>query len=158
MEGGATLHWLDTEQVRTLSDAVCRLPGLSEHRQRELDAWHHPNRARSRDGLPGELPRSFSFFGDPDDNVSIAVLCTDGDRMASWLRAGQSLEALLLSATMSGVRASMHAVDGVRSTLAELMPRTGFPQVLVRFGYSDPPRVTNRRSLVDVMMHPGFAP
>lgn len=152
------LQWLDRDQIRTLSDAAGRLPGFTENRMRELEAWRHPNRTRSRDGLPGERPPSFTFFGEPGEDVSLALLSTHGDRMASWLRAGQTLEAVLLSATRHGVRASMYAIDAIRTELMEMVAESGTPQVLVRFGYSDPPRVTNRRRLVDVMLHPGYAP
>ncbi|MEQ9103679.1 MAG: hypothetical protein RIE53_03180 [Rhodothermales bacterium] len=157
-DGGVVLQWLDQNQIRTLADVSGRLPRLSENRLRELEAWRHPNRSRSRDGLPGERPPSFAFFGDADEDVSMALLSTRGDRMASWLRAGLSLEAVLLSATRRGVRASMYAIDAIRDELTGMMTESGTPQLLVRFGYSDPPRATNRRSLVDVMLHPGYAP
>jgi hypothetical protein len=157
-DGGAMLQWLDMEQVRTLSDVVGRLPGPTEQRQRELEAWRHPNKARSRDGIPGEAPPSFTFFGDPQEDVSIALLSTHGDRMVSWLRAGQALEAVLLSATSHGLRAAMYAIDAIRTDVEGMTLAPGVPQLLVRLGYSDPPRMTNRRSLVDVILHPGYRP
>lgn len=154
----AELQWLGRDEIHQLAHAAEGQPGLSDNRLRELDAWRHPNRTRTRDGLPGENAPSFSFFGEPDEDVSLAILTTRGDRMASWLRAGKALQAVLLSATSQGVRASMHAIDPIRTQLAGMTATSEIPQLLIRFGYSDPPRVTNRRTLVDVMLHPGYAP
>ncbi|KRV51222.1 aromatic ring-opening dioxygenase LigA [Wenjunlia vitaminophila] len=71
-------------------------------------------------------------------HAQVALLWTSHDRREDWLRAGQALQRVLLTATVHGVRTSMlHQVmdwPDLREAMAGSRPRC-CPQVLIRFGY-----------------------
>ncbi len=90
----------------------------------------------------------------------LAVLGTEADNATAWLRAGQALQHVLLSARSENVWASIHnqpiQVPDLRGRLAELAGPIGFPHVLLRLGFGpeiDPmPRRSVRQTL---LMHRG---
>lgn len=142
--------------------------------RRELAAWMHPR--RSGDGLtipwvPASLAavvvRSFDMgdgIGAQDQELAeaspvLAVLGTAGDSAADWLRAGQALERVLLTATAHGLQASYLnqplQVAKLRPRLRDLCRPDGAPQILLRLGYANeelPP--SPRRPLAEVMEEP----
>ncbi|WP_416981892.1 Acg family FMN-binding oxidoreductase [Streptomyces sp. T028] len=72
-------------------------------------------------------------------HIQVALLWTDRDRREDWLRAGQALQYVLLTATARGLRTSLlhQAMEW-----PDLRSATGLPrykrchaQVLIRFGY-----------------------
>ncbi|MEU5893637.1 hypothetical protein ABZ835_43505 [Streptomyces sp. NPDC047461] len=69
----------------------------------------------------------------------IAVLITEHDRRADWLRAGQALQHVWLLATAHRVCASLlhQGLEwpDLRSSLSPTPGRTGHVQMLIRFGY-----------------------
>ncbi|MFC0602534.1 Acg family FMN-binding oxidoreductase [Streptomyces palmae] len=72
-------------------------------------------------------------------HVQLALLWTGHDRREDWLRAGQALQYVLLTATARGVRTSllhqpMEWFD-LRTAMALPGHRRCHPQVLIRFGY-----------------------
>ncbi|GGZ20476.1 Acg family FMN-binding oxidoreductase [Streptomyces poonensis] len=71
-------------------------------------------------------------------HAQLALLWTSHDRREDWLRAGQALERVLLTATRSGVRTSMlhQAMEwpDLRAATAGSRRRC-CPQLLIRFGY-----------------------
>ncbi|MEU1514983.1 hypothetical protein ABZ490_23010 [Streptomyces sp. NPDC005811] len=71
-------------------------------------------------------------------HVQVALLWTSHDRPEDWLRAGQALQRVLLTATAHGVRTSMlhQAMEwpDLRAATAGPRPRC-CPQVMIRFGY-----------------------
>ncbi|MGP4114312.1 Acg family FMN-binding oxidoreductase [Streptomyces sp. 4N509B] len=83
-------------------------------------------------------------------NPIIAVLTTDHDRRADWLRAGQALERTLLVATAHSVRTSLlhQALEwpDLRAALRRPPDRAGHVQMLVRLGYGPAGRPTPRRA------------
>ncbi|MGE3313292.1 MAG: nitroreductase family protein, partial [Limisphaerales bacterium] len=87
----------------------------------------------------------------------ILVLGTDEDHPAEWVRAGQAMQRVLLTAQSLGLSVS-HLnqpveVGGLRADLATLAGREGaFPQVLLRVGYGRPVAPTPRRALRDVVL------
>jgi len=97
---------------------------------------------------PGELT---------DAGATYAVLFTDEDTPTSWLRAGQALSAILLTATAAGLSSSPisdvteHALT--RERLRHLLAGIGAPQLAVRVGYSPDgaPPASPRRSLGEVV-------
>lgn len=150
--------------------------------RRELAAWIHPNRSRSRDGMRGygfgfgELMshagalviRSFDLgkgqaardrelaAGSP----LLAVLGTNADEPSAWLAAGQALQRVLLRARGAGVWSSFLnqpiEVPELRPRLAELAGRPGtHPQLLLRFGYGPEVRPEPRRPVEDVLVEDG---
>ena len=139
--------------------------------KRELASWVHPNRARSRDGIPG-----YAFgFGDlmslagpfairtfntgkgqaamdrqlAEGSPVLAVLGTENDTPSDWLPAGQALASILLCARAENVWASFLnqpiEVPDLRPRLRETLGRTGFPQLPLRMGYGPGVRPTPRR-------------
>ncbi|MFD0433173.1 Acg family FMN-binding oxidoreductase [Streptomyces chartreusis] len=72
-------------------------------------------------------------------HVQLALLWTSHDRRDDWLRAGQALQYVLLTATANGVRTSlMHqAMEWPDLRAATALPRHKrcHPQMLIRFGY-----------------------
>ncbi|MFJ5999885.1 hypothetical protein [Streptomyces sp. NPDC092370] len=84
-----------------------------------------------------------------ETNPAIALLTTDHDRRADWLRAGQALQHLLLVATVHGVRASLlHQPmewPDLRHSLSSAPDLVGHPQMLIRLGYGPEGPATPRR-------------
>ncbi len=87
----------------------------------------------------------------------VAVLTTDGDGIADWLRAGQALEHVLLAATSAGLPASYLnqplQVEPLRPRVAELLAGGGVPQVALRVGHptAELPAAP-RRPVADVIL------
>ena len=85
---------------------------------------------------------------------TIAVLSTEGDQPADWLRAGQALQRVLLVATRQHLATTPISqpveVPAVRQVLSD--PRCGrWAQMVVRLGYGQPAPATPRRPLADVL-------
>ncbi|GAA2852722.1 nitroreductase [Streptosporangium fragile] len=116
----------------------------------ELAAWTMP-KAR-HDGVPGYVqgprgakdPSPTRDFGRHEHTArfephpQLAVLATPGDGPRDWLRAGQALQRVLLTATMHGVSASfLNQPLDLRDILRRTDPRhpLGHPQMIIRFGY-----------------------
>ncbi|GKQ37481.1 hypothetical protein ALMP_40180 [Streptomyces sp. A012304] len=80
----------------------------------------------------------------------IAVLITEHDRRADWLRAGQALQHVWLLATADGLRASLlhQALEwpDLRRSMSPVPGRTGHAQMLIRFGYGPEGSATPRRA------------
>ncbi len=85
----------------------------------------------------------------------LIALTTAGDEPADWLRAGQGLESLLLSATANGLSASFlyQAMerDDMRGGSTTAWPWPGHCQMIVRLGYGSSPARAPRRPLNEVM-------
>lgn len=178
---GAGLYLLRSEAERM---AAAQLIAEADRRQgsdrafrRELAAWVHPNRLRSRDGMPGYslgigdlasyagplIVRTFDWgqgraahdrelaMGSP----VIALLWTIDDGPPAWLDAGQALYRLLLRATASGVSASFLnqplEVPELRARMRETFGIPGEVQQVLRLGYGPDVQTTPRRAVADVM-------
>jgi hypothetical protein len=80
----------------------------------------------------------------------IAVLTTEHDRRADWLRAGQALQHVWLIATAHGVRASLlhQALEwpDLRRSLTPVPGRPGHAQLLIRLGYGPDGAASPRRA------------
>jgi nitroreductase len=96
-------------------------------------------------GRPIEGRESGRFESAP----TVAVLSTAGDEPADWLRAGQALQRLLLTATARGLAASFANQPIERPGLRWLVrdPGSGVrsPQMLIRIGYGPPVAAAARR-------------
>ncbi len=131
-EEGVRLHTIEDEDAkRAVAELIAegdRIQLADKRFRRELASWVHPNRTKSRDGIPG-----FSLgFGDlmslagpfvirtfdtgkgqaakdrqrAEGSPVLAVLGTGGDATSEWLAAGQALAKVLLRARAEGVWAS----------------------------------------------------
>jgi hypothetical protein len=91
----------------------------------------------------------------------LAVLSTARDDPADWLRAGQALQRVLLTATRHGVAASFlyqpmeaHDMDAEDSW----WPWPEHPQIILRLGYGPPAAQTPRRPVEEILDRPGADP
>jgi hypothetical protein len=136
--------------------------------RKELIRWTH-RPPWSGDGVPTTTAvltapravpvRDFAPFGGPamepgsetDRGALYAVVFTDGDTPADWLRCGEALSAALLTATAEGLgTAPMSDVTELavtREQLRQLLSGVGVPQLAVRVGHAPPgePARTPRR-------------
>lgn len=181
-EGGWLELITDTDRQVALADLVAegdRRQGADPSFRRELAAWIHPNRTRSRDGMPGyafDMDDLTSYVGplvvrtfDWGDRQAardrqlaqgspvMAVVGTSRDGPAAWLNAGEALDRVLLRAAAEGVSASYLnqpvELSDLRSRVQDLLEHRGAPQVVLRMGYG--PEVehpTPRRPVEEVLL------
>jgi hypothetical protein len=168
----------DREAIATLV-AAADLAQFDDVRfRRELASWLHP--ARSDDGLAAfssEMKKTLDFATplaalvvrtfDVGNGVAakdkalasgtplIACISTTTDDVAAWFAAGQSLQRVLLTATLHGLSASYLnqpiEVDKFRNALAEMMHTERFPQLLIRVGRGLPQTQSPRREISEVI-------
>lgn len=146
--------------------------------RQELSNWLHPNRSRSRDGMPGwtfglnaiesiAVPLVVRTFDTGSGRAAIdrdlaagspllAVLGTPTDTRHDWMQAGRVLTQILLRAAVEGVSASFLnqpvEVPALRQRVAALLGTSGYPQLILRMGYPiGEDRRTPRRDVRDVM-------
>jgi nitroreductase len=174
---GAMLHILDQDEAAR----VLRLAAEAESTQladpsyrRELARWAGGD--RDRDGIPDaslgpRSPESFTPVRDfaPghqygefryawfEEHPQLAVLATHSSRRADWLRAGQALERVLLTATARGISVSP-LTQPLETGEAWLVrdPKSGTeqPQMILRFGYGLPVHASPRRPVAEVLDEP----
>jgi len=148
--------------------------------RRELASWIRPHAADPslpQDGMPSEslgmpgliadvgpfLVRTFDtgvLISARDRQLTInspllVVFGTEEDTPLAWLQTGQALSDLLLYVTTEGIVSSfMNApleVAELRAQVGEALRREGYPQLVLRLGYSDPTAPSPRRPLSDVL-------
>ncbi len=129
--------------------------------RRELAAWVHPNRSRSRDGIPGfavGVDSDFASLSGPlvvrlfdagngqaqrdrslaEGSPALLIVGADSDTEEAWLKTGRFLSAVLLDAWSSGVAASYLnqpiELPELRPDVAALVGRGGFPNLILRLG------------------------
>ena len=189
-EGAALVPVTDPHRRYRLAELVAdadRLQFAAPAFRRELAAWMHWNRTRSRDGMPGcalgfgdigslagpLAVRTFDL-GDgraardrelADHSPLLAVVATPNDGPADWLAAGQALARVLLRGTANGVATSyLNQPVEVPECRAVLAADLGFgrvPQLVLRMGLApiEPGRATPRRSVEEVFTdHPPRPP
>jgi nitroreductase len=176
MEGAWLMPLRDERERLQLADLIAqgdRQQWRDPEFRRELAAWVHPNRAATRDGMPGSAiglgdwsswlgPLVVRTFDRGDGQAAIDhqlatgspglfVLGTLGDETEDWLDAGQALERVLLEATANGLSTSFLnqplEIPELRHELATLLRHEGFPQMILRMGYGVEVMPTPRRHL-----------
>jgi hypothetical protein len=178
------LHLVEDEDAKhTIAELIAegdRIQMADRRFRRELASWVHPNRTRSRDGVPG-----YGFgFGDlmslagpfvirtfdtgkgqaakdrqlAEGSPVLAILGTEDDTPPGWLAAGQALARVLLRARAEGVWASFLnqpiEAPGLRPRLRDAIGQSGFPQLLFRMGYGPEVRPTPRRPAEEIVVRP----
>ncbi|OLP17624.1 nitroreductase [Leptolyngbya sp. 'hensonii'] len=180
-EGGGLELVLDGEEQAKIAGLIAegdRLQMANAHFRRELAAWIHANRSRSRDGMPGYahgigdllsyasplVIRTFDLGNaqaakDQElarHSPALAILYTDEDTPQDWLAAGQALERVLLQAQASGLAVSYLnqpiEVPHLRTQLTQILGRSTFPQLLLRLGYGTAVKPTPRREVQEVLL------
>ena len=171
---GAALHWPDrVETIRLLHlarEAERQLMAQPGYRA-ELARW--AGGLRDQDGIPDAVlaphdptgmapvrdfaaaapaPVRYAWF---EDRPQLAVLATPSGDRPDWLRAGQALQRVLLTATLRGIAGSP-LTQPLETPDAWLVrePGTGFdyPQMILRLGYGLPVPASPRRPVSDVLL------
>jgi len=162
-------------RVLQLARTAERAQQADERIAAELAAWTPSPGVTHRDGVPATAysseprasandlpPRDFDQsrgYGrlsshDPAPGV-MAVLTSPTDLQPDWLRAGQALERVLLVAADRWAFAALHSplteVPHLRAELRRELCTSGYPQILLRFGYAPDATVTPRRSVDEVL-------
>ncbi|MYQ83510.1 MULTISPECIES: Acg family FMN-binding oxidoreductase [unclassified Streptomyces] len=111
-------------------------------------------RATNRD-FAGSVPVPGRARVPFEHQPQLALLSTGGDRPADWLRAGQALERVLLTATLDAVSTSFATQPlewpDLRWVLRDPVHGTGHPQMIIRLGYGPNGPRTPRRPLDRVL-------
>jgi len=93
--------------------------------------------------------------GHYEQRPRLAVLSTARDEPGDWLRAGQALQRVLLTATRNGLATSLLYQPIERHDQEHQgrgwWPWPECPQVIIRFGYGPPGTSTPRRSVEDIL-------
>ncbi|MFW6192584.1 MAG: Acg family FMN-binding oxidoreductase [Gemmatimonadota bacterium] len=181
--------WLEVvtadDRKGALADLIAegdRRQGADPRFRKELAAWIHPSRSRSRDGMPGYaldmddlaslagpfVVRTFDW-GDrqaardrqlAEGSPVMAVLGTARDSVPAWLDAGQALDRVLLRAAADGVSASFlnQPIEepDLRPKVRTTVDAPGPPQVVLRMGFGpEVERPTPRRPVEEVLLDGG---
>lgn len=121
--------------------------------RREISSWMHPQRRNEGFAVPGLshlagqlVARTFDLGAGVaahdrqilEGTPLLLVVGSLADQEADWLRAGQALERVLLTACSLGLQASylnqpLH-IAALRTRIRELAPTALVPQVLLRLG------------------------
>ncbi|MEW2624148.1 nitroreductase [Streptomyces sp. NPDC048106] len=92
---------------------------------------------------------------DFEKNPKIALLGTDEDGPADWLRAGQALERVLLRATTDGLVASLTSLplewSETRWAVRDPVSAMAHVQMVIRLGYGPEGPASPRRPVADVL-------
>ncbi|MFC5720908.1 Acg family FMN-binding oxidoreductase [Streptomyces gamaensis] len=177
---GATLSFPSPWHLRWMEELIeeAEARNLTDSRREdELRQWTRVGVAEADtavDGVPdyafgprrhgGRAPvRDFSD-GDPgvdfgstpfENHPHLALLSTDGDHRADWLRAGQAMERVLLLATLEGLATSFstQALEwtDLRWPLRDPASGTGPVHMVLRLGYGPRGPRTPRRPVQDVL-------
>jgi nitroreductase len=161
-------------------DAILALVGTADGWQRaeagyrdELATWTLPEIGR-RDGVPAQafgpidrhdgLPlRDFGLTQPQlhrreaafETHPTVVVIRTYGDDRRDWVRAGQALQRVLLTATVRGVASTPMTqaleIPEIRRLLSD-PARHRYPQLILRLGYGRPAAGSPRRPLSDVLL------
>lgn len=164
-----------------LRDAVLSLTRTAERRMlsdpaylRELAAWTNPSSIGRADGMPRHvlgprgkdaslplrdiglglgLPASVVEF-EPDP--TLVLLYTPDDTVGDWVRAGEALQRIWLTATVRGLAVTpmsqLTEVDAIRALLADSGARY-VTQMVLRIGHPLSPALpTPRRPLPDLLV------
>ncbi len=168
----------DRNEVARMVTEGDQIQGADPRFRRELAAWVHANRTRSRDGMPGYafgvgdlssvfiplVVRTFDWgngqaakdqqlvMGSP----LLAVLKTNGDTPADWLNTGRALAKVLLCLTDHKLSASFLnqpiELEDLRLALTQKLGGDSQPQILLRIGYGPETKPTPRRSVEEIML------
>ncbi|MDQ1686603.1 MAG: hypothetical protein QOC82_3340 [Frankiaceae bacterium] len=162
-------------RVLQLARAAVRGQQADQRVAAELAAWTPPPEAPRRDGVPASAyssdppvspddlpPRDFDqsrgfgrLVAHDATPGTLAVLATGSDLQPDWLRAGQALERVLLTAAEQWAFAALHSpiteVSNLRSELRRELCTSAHPQILLRFGYAPDATATPRRPVNDVL-------
>lgn len=91
----------------------------------------------------------------------VSLLTTAGDTATDWVCAGQALQRVLLTASAAGAVTALHSQPLEFPELREFVHRHlagGYPQLVLRCGFTSLQTASIRRPLADVLVPEGGAP
>lgn len=170
---GVTTHVFDEQQVNFLANAArdaAHIHAKNESYRNEMAAWTTYRNGGTRDGVPPtvavpQVPRAVPVpnfapdsqplleAGPGDDRyTTYLAFATATDTTTDWLRTGEAVSAVLLTAATLGVASSVLSevieVPGARALLHAMIAPAGFPHLTVRLGLnasgSEPPPTPRR--------------
>jgi nitroreductase len=174
---GAILHILDRDEAARVLQlaAEAERTQLADPRYRaELAHWAGGERDREgipgaslgprspesltpvRDFAPGHEPGGFRYAWF-EEHPQLAVLSTHSGHRTDWLRAGQALQRVLLTATARGISVSpltQPLETGEAWLVRNHRSGTEQPQMILRFGYGLPVHPSPRRPVSEVLAEP----
>ena len=177
-EGASLLYVHDPGQRHRLlqiARAAERQLAADERVRAEIAAWTPGPAAGRRDGVPAtayaaeptslvddlpgrdfDLGRGYGRIESAEQPPGgLAVLISARDLQVDWLQAGQALERVLVVAAERSAYAAMHSqaieIPNLRDEIRRELCTTGYPQILLRFGYSINAASTPRRPVDDVL-------
>ncbi|MBO1413356.1 nitroreductase family protein [Streptomyces sp. FH025] len=163
-ETARLLHLTAEAERRNVTDEAQRTESRGWIRTGEVPPVGIPVGALGPQDAAGHLPmRDFSAIHAAEHRAPalfereprIAVLTTEHDTPADWLRAGLALEHVLLAATVHGVRASLlhQAMEWpyLRWEARDPHQRPGYVQILIRLGYGPEGAATPRLPVGEVL-------
>lgn len=116
----------------------------------------HPGRLAQRDLDLGRGIGQISDVGPPPTRT--AILLTQADTQADWLRSGQALHRVLAHAAANWVFASLYSqpleVAPVRDMIRSRLGLPGSPQMLLQFGVARTAEATARRPPSELIVPP----
>jgi len=152
-------HVFDPQEVGFLGHVVreaAHIHDKSGSYRDEMAAWTTHRNPMGHDGVPPTVAvpqvartvpvRNFAPDSKPlleagsgdDRYTTYLAFATATDTRADWLRTGEAVSAVLLTATTLGIASSVLSevveVPGARALLHELVAPAGFPQLTVRLG------------------------
>jgi hypothetical protein len=175
LQANAELTWLPESQL----DSVLEL--VLDTDLREIHDWHRSAErthwiggTRPRDGVPSvalgpratHYPAAVRDLGTApldrtrpraafEDHPALAVLSVERDEPADQVAAGIALERILLTATSRGMAASFLnqplEYDDLRRRIQRTTGKSGFADMVIRFGRNRVPAVTGRRPVAEVV-------
>jgi nitroreductase len=181
----ATLRLLPSSEAATVLElATSASNELAEDVEHRIELQHWVGTASTQDGIPAHalppapghepapvradlaaaVPAQARSAAAYEEFPQLAVLTTARDEPADWLRAGQALQRVLLTATVRGISTSFlyQSIElrDMRPESAPAWPWPEIPQIVVRFGYGKQSLPTPRRPFEDVLTrdavtHPG---
>jgi Nitroreductase family len=178
---GATLALITDpvmyQRLVTLAVAAGRRGAADPLLRAETRRWSRRADTTARDGVPaqafpadgawppGRLPQRDFDLGrgigllpgaEGAPAQATAVLITNQDRPADWLRAGQAMHRMLIRAAAAWVFASLHTqpleIPAVRALIRARLALPGQAQMLLQFGRSETTRPTPRRPARELLI------
>lgn len=174
-DGGANMR------VATLVAAADRMLHADPQFRKELAEWIRPNWTRKSDGMTGAAfgagsvasalgPWATKTFDlGPIHAIKHEELCAQApllvvihgeDTVGDLLEAGEFMERIFLTAVRDGLQVSFFnmpiQVPDVRTELRSMFSLSGWPQLLLRIGFSlTPPSPSPRRPLEEIICEAG---
>lgn len=150
-----TLRRADPEYLVELAEWTAPAPGRREGVPAVAYAASDPDeRIPLRDfGLA--RPARYAWPAVFEDDPTVAVLYSTGDSPYAWLRAGQALERVLLTATANGVQSTLMTQPLEYADLRALFDDSAqgrVAQAIIRLGYAHEAPPSPRRALADCVM------